>query len=89
LKSIEATAPVAASRATSASSQLGVASSLKRTPGYAARRRSTGSGDGGSPIRSETTKETGCGSRPSTSASERPAWRSPRSAAADSNAQRR
>ncbi len=35
------------------------------------------------------TKRTGCGSSPSTSCSERPAWRSARSSAADSNAQLR
>ena len=39
--------------------------------------------------RLDITKLTGFGSHPSTSASERPAWRSARSSAADSYAQRR
>ena len=37
----------------------------------------------------EVTKVTGCASRPSASAIPIPAWRSARSSAADSNAQRR
>ena len=45
--------------------------------------------DGGSPRPSELTKRSGRGSRPSTSCSGRPAWRSARSSAADSNAQLR
>ena len=49
----------------------------------------TGAIVGGSPIREETTKVTGPRSRSSASASERPAWRSARSSAALSNAQRR
>ena len=43
----------------------------------------------GGDSRIDTTKLSGRASRPSTSASERPAWRRARSSAADSNAQRR
>ena len=74
---------------TSSGAQVASASSLKRTPGERASRRRTGSIDGSLPRPSELTKRTGCGSSPSTSCSERPAWRSARSSAADSNAQLR
>src|SRR5437773_3069124 len=89
LKSIVSTAPVAATSSTSSGGQVASASSLKRTPGERASRRRTGSIDGSLPRPSELTKRTGCGSSPSTSCSERPAWRSARSSAADSNAQLR
>src|SRR5205814_5786869 len=49
---------------------------LEAHTGERASRRGTGSIEGSLPRPSELTKRTGCGSSPSTSRSERPAWRS-------------
>ena len=73
LRSTTSTAWVAASRSASSSVQSGVGSSLNRSPGYRSRHRRTGSADGSSPRRMETTNVTGRVSRPSTFPSERPA----------------